>query len=133
MLDEVVATNPKRRFAVADDGTRIRANQGHSVDVELGYDEVAPPEVLFHGTVARSVGAIRTKGLLKMSRHHVHLSVDEATATAVGGRRGRPVILRVRAGDMHRAGHVFYVSDNGVWLTDHVPPEYVEADDDGAD
>jgi len=126
VLDEVVATNPKRRFAISDDGTRIRASQGHSVEVELGYQPAEPPEWLFHGTVDRVLDAIRAGGLSKMSRHHVHLSPDEATARTVGSRRGRPVILRVAAGRMHRDGHAFFRSANGVWLTDHVPPEYLE-------
>ena len=116
MLDEVVATSPKQRFAYSPDGRRIRANQGHSVDVELGYDPTEPPEE----------PAIRKDGLLKMRRHHVHLSPDRETAANVGQRRGKPIILVVQAGRMARAGHDFYLSANGVWLTDHVPPEFVE-------
>lgn len=125
-LEEVVATSPKQRFALSTDGQRIRASQGHSVDVDLGYHPATPPALLYHGTVAAAVADIRRDGLRKMSRHHVHLSVDVATARQVGARRGAPVILTVRAGDMHAAGHPFYVSDNGVWLTDAVPPEFVD-------
>lgn len=125
-LEEVVATSPKRRFALSEDGLRIRASQGHSVEVELGYEPATPPEQLFHGTVAGALESIRAQGLLRMERHHVHLSPDRATASNVGQRRGAPIILTVRAGQMHRAGFVFYVSDNGVWLTEHVPPEFVE-------
>ncbi len=126
LLDEIVATSPKRRFALSEDGRRIRASQGHSVEVELGYAPAEPPEVLFHGTVAASLDAIRAEGLRRMSRHHVHLSPDEATARSVGGRRGKPVVLRVAAGRMSRDGFVFYRSENGVWLTERVPAEYVE-------
>ena len=117
-LDEVVATSPKQRFALSEDGQRIRANQGHSTAVDLGYEPAEPPDVLFHGTVARLLPSIRDKGLQRMERHHVHLSPDEVTARAVGGRRGKPVILRIDARAMRDAGHVFFVTPNGVWLTD---------------
>jgi putative RNA 2'-phosphotransferase len=125
-LDEVVATSDKQRFALSPDGTRIRANQGHSVDVELGLAPATPPDRLYHGTVARFVESIRELGILKGSRHHVHLSADEDTARRVGGRRGAPVVLGVRAGEMAAAGHAFFRSENGVWLVEHVPPEFVE-------
>ncbi|MFF7967203.1 RNA 2'-phosphotransferase [Streptomyces sp. NPDC007903] len=122
-LDHVVAVNDKRRFAV--EGGRIRASQGHSVEVALGLPPAAPPPYLYHGTVARSLDAIRAEGLRPMNRHDVHLSADRETATRVGARRGRPVVLTVDAGAMHRDGHVFHVSANGVWLTDAVPPRYL--------
>lgn len=125
-LDEVVATNDKKRFAFSPDGTLIRASQGHSVEVDLGLAPVEPPERLFHGTATRSVEAIRAEGLVRQSRQHVHLSPDEETAIRVGQRHGKPVVLIVRAGQMHRNGHAFYQSDNGVWLTASVPPEYLE-------
>jgi len=125
-LDELVRTSDKKRFTVSDDGTRIRAAQGHSVEVELGYPAAVPPEVLFHGTVAEALEAIRAHGLARMKRHAVHLSAERTTATAVGGRRGKPIVLTIRSGDMHRAGHVFQQAANGVWLTDEVPPEYIE-------
>lgn len=126
LLERIVAESPKQRFALSEDRGRIRASQGHSVEVELGYEPAMPPELLFHGSVDANVAAIRADGLRRMSRHHVHLSPDETTARSVGGRRGRPVILRVAAGRMHRDGHAFYRSANGVWLTEHVPPEYIE-------
>ncbi|MCV2457985.1 RNA 2'-phosphotransferase [Streptomyces sp. ICN988] len=122
-LHHVVATNDKRRFTV--DGTRIRASQGHSIDVDLGLPPATPPPYLFHGTVARHLEAIRTEGLRPMNRHDVHLSPDRATATRVGARRGRPVVLSVDAAAMHRDGHVFHVSANGVWLTKAVPSRYL--------
>ncbi|MGW1256109.1 RNA 2'-phosphotransferase [Streptomyces sp. NPDC002513] len=122
-LDRVVATNDKRRFAI--EGTRIRAGQGHSVDVDLGLPPAIPPAYLYHGTVARHLDAIRAEGLNPMNRHDVHLSPDRETATRVGARRGRPVVLAVDAGAMRRDGHVFHVSANGVWLTQAVPPRYL--------
>jgi putative RNA 2'-phosphotransferase len=125
-LEEIVATSPKRRFALSDDGHCIRANQGHSVSVELGYEPAEPPAVLFHGTVAAALPSIRRQGLRSMSRHHVHLSADLDTACEVGRRRGHPVVLRIAAREMARAGHVFHRSANGVWLTEQVPPEYLE-------
>jgi putative RNA 2'-phosphotransferase len=122
-LDHVVAANDKQRFAV--DGSRIRASQGHSVEVDLGLPPATPPAHLYHGTVARHLDAIRAEGLRPMNRHDVHLSPDRETATRVGARRGRPVILSVDAGTMHRDGHVFHISANGVWLTQRVPPRYL--------
>ncbi|MET9685260.1 RNA 2'-phosphotransferase [Streptomyces coeruleorubidus] len=122
-LDHVVATNDKRRFAV--EGGRIRASQGHSVEVDLGLPTATPPAYLYHGTVARNLDAIRAEGLRPMNRHAVHLSPDRETATRVGARRGRPVVLTVDAAAMHRDGHVFHVSANGVWLTHAVPARYL--------
>jgi putative RNA 2'-phosphotransferase len=127
-LEEVVATNPKQRFALSSDGLRIRANQGHSIDVELGFEAMPPPELLYHGTVAAFIPDIFRDGLRKQQRHHVHLSADEATARLVGSRRGTPVILRVAAGGMHTAGYAFFRSENGVWLTDSVPPDFLLPD-----
>lgn len=125
-LGELVASSDKQRYALSPDGARIRANQGHSVEVELELPAAQPPARLFHGTVAAFVPSIREQGLIKGARHHVHMSADLETATKVGGRRGAPVILAVRAEAMADAGHVFYRSANGVWLTDHVPPAYIE-------
>ncbi|MFF8833943.1 RNA 2'-phosphotransferase [Streptomyces sp. NPDC015130] len=122
-LDHVVATNDKKRFAI--DGTRIRASQGHTVEVDLDLPVAEPPAYLYHGTVADRLPAIRAEGLRPMARHRVHLSPDRETATSVGARRGRPIVLSVDAGAMHRAGHVFHISANGVWLTDAVPPEFL--------
>jgi putative RNA 2'-phosphotransferase len=120
-----VAGNDKQRFAFDETGQQIRANQGHSVEVDLQLEPAQPPAVLYHGTNERSVPAILAAGLRKMTRHHVHLSPDLATARKVGGRRGRPVIFEVAAGKMAAAGFAFYVSANGVWLVDSVPPEYL--------
>ncbi|MBZ6203381.1 RNA 2'-phosphotransferase [Streptomyces olivaceus] len=122
-LDHVVATNDKRRFAIR--GNRIRANQGHSIEVDLALPAAAPPPYLYHGTVSRHLDAIRAEGLRPMNRHDVHLSPDRETATRVGARRGRPVVLPVDATTMHRDGLVFRVSANGVWLTAAVPPRYL--------
>ncbi|WP_330338959.1 RNA 2'-phosphotransferase [Streptomyces sp. NBC_00557] len=122
-LDDVVARNDKQRFAI--EGSRIRASQGHSVEVDLGLPAAVPPPYLYHGTVARNLDAIRAEGLRPMNRHDVHLSADRETATRVGARRGRPVVLTVDAGAMHHDGHVFHVSANGVWLTKAVPPRYL--------
>ncbi|MFK0255368.1 RNA 2'-phosphotransferase [Streptomyces sp. NPDC090445] len=122
-LDHVVAANDKQRFAV--DGTRIRANQGHTVPVDLDLPEAEPPAYLYHGTVGAALDSIRAEGLRPMARHHVHLSPDRETATRVGARRGRPIVLSVDAGAMHAAGHVFRVSANGVWLVDAVPPQFL--------
>ena len=125
-LLHVVATNDKKRFALSDDGTRIRASQGHSVSVELGYGPVEPPETLYHGTATRFVESIRREELRPGERQHVHLSATPETATNVGQRHGKPIVLVVRAGVMHRAGHPFYRSANGVWLTASVPAEFLE-------
>jgi putative RNA 2'-phosphotransferase len=124
-LEEVVATNDKKRFSFSADGQLIRANQGHSVEVDLGLVPVEPPELLYHGTVERFLDSIREKGLLRGNRQHVHLSADRETAARVGQRRGRPVVLVVEAGRMHREGHPFYKSENGVWLTETAPPKYL--------
>ena len=125
-LDEIVATNSKKRFEFNEDRTKIRASQGHSVDVELGYEEQLPPATLYHGTSADFVASIRSTGLEKRDRHHVHLSVDQDTALVVARRRPRPVILHVNASSMVLFGHKFYLSTNGVWLTDSVPAQYIE-------
>ena len=124
-LQEVVDRNDKRRFAFDDTGTRIRANQGHSVVVDLELEPAEPPAVLFHGTAQARLDAILTEGLRKMGRHHVHLSPDVETATRVGARYGRPVVLEVAAARMAADGHVFFVTANGVWLTDAVPPAHL--------
>lgn len=126
-LDHVVAVNDKQRFAVEDG--RIRASQGHTVPVDLALPPTEPPVYLYHGTVGRVLDAIRSEGLRPMARTHVHLSPDRETATRVGARRGRPVVLSVDAAAMHRAGHTFYVSANGVWLTAAVPPAFLRLRD----
>ncbi|WP_315726613.1 MULTISPECIES: RNA 2'-phosphotransferase [unclassified Bradyrhizobium] len=124
-LEHVVATSDKKRFTVSEDGQRIRAAQGHSVAVELGLTPREPPAVLYHGTATRFVESIMAQGLKPQSRQQVHLSLDHATAVNVGRRHGKPIVLRVDAAAMHRAGLRFYVADNGVWLTDVVPPEFL--------
>lgn len=125
-LEAVVAGNDKQRFSFDETGTCLRANQGHSVEIDLQLEAVAPPDVLYHGTAERNVESILRDGLRKMARHHVHLSADVPTATKVGARHGRPVVFAIDAAAMYRAGHIFYRSANGVWLVDAVPPEYVQ-------
>jgi len=124
-LEAIVAASDKQRFAVSSDGTAIRANQGHSVRVELGLSPVAPPAVLFHGTVERFLPSIRVQGLVKGQRHHVHLSAARELALVVGARRGSAIALEVDAQRMAKEGFDFYCTDNGVWLTDHVPPGFL--------
>ncbi len=125
-LEKVVAENNKKRFSFDETGTRIRANQGHSIEIDLALPASVPPDVLYHGTALKSLGAIQKEGLTKQSRQHVHLSTNLDTATQVGGRHGKPIVLTVQAGKMQAAGYLFYVSDNGVWLTDCVPPVFLE-------
>ena len=122
-VDRMVAGNSKQRFEFSDDGTRIRARQGHSLTVDLGYTPSPPPDVLFHGTAQRFLPAILREGLTKQNRHHVHLSTDQQTMLAVAQRHGKPVLLRIDAAGMHVAGYAFFVTGNDVWLTDHVPPD----------
>jgi len=131
-LKHVVATNDKKRFAFSEDGQRIRASQGHSMEVDLQYEPQTPPELLYHGTPERFVESIRSTGLNKGQPHHVHLSPDAQRAAKVGQRRGHPVVLTIRSGEMHHQGHVFYRSANGVWLVDHVPPAFIASDDEPA-
>ncbi len=118
-----VETNDKQRFELSADGDRIRARQGHSVSVEGDWTAAPPPEVLWHGTVERFLDPILAEGLRPMNRHHVHLSADQETARRVGSRRGKPVILEVAAGRLAAQGKAFFVTGNGVWLTETVPPE----------
>ncbi|MGK6309808.1 RNA 2'-phosphotransferase [Variovorax sp. DT-64] len=125
LLEEVVATSDKKRFAFSEDGLRIRANQGHSVGVDLGLAPLAPPGVLYHGTASQFLDSILAGGLVKRQRHHVHLSESIATALAVGQRYGAPVLLAVDALRMSADGHLFYRSENYVWLTDEVPSSYL--------
>jgi putative RNA 2'-phosphotransferase len=125
-LKEVVATNAKQRFSFDPTGTLIRANQGHSVEVDLQLEPMQPPDILYHGTGEKSVESIRRSGLQKMSRHDVHLSSDRSTAKNVGQRHGKAIVFEVTAGAMYKAGYVFYCSANQVWLVDQVPPEYLE-------
>lgn len=126
ILEHVVETNDKQRFSFSNDGEMIRANQGHSIAVQLGYPPSIPPEILYHGTVGRFLQAIRETGLHKSQRHHVHLSASPEVAGIVGNRRGKAIILTVRAREMNAAGHEFFVSANGVWLTDFVPAAFID-------
>jgi putative RNA 2'-phosphotransferase len=125
-LEQVVATNEKKRFAFDLTGTLIRANQGHSVEVDLQLEPMEPPNILYHGTAEKSVEAILRSGLQKMARHHVHLSSDRTTAKTVGQRHGKPVLFAVDAAAMSKAGYLFYCSENQVWLVDQVPSEYLQ-------
>lgn len=124
-LDRVARESDKQRFTISPDGKRIRAAQGHSVDIDLGLEPVTPPETLFHGTAERTLDAILTEGLKPQARQHVHLSPDVETARTVGMRHGKPVVLTVASGAAHRAGQIFWQSENGVWLTGPMAPEYL--------
>jgi putative RNA 2'-phosphotransferase len=124
-LLEIVATNNKKRYEFNDDKTKIRARQGHSVNVNVDLRECVPPEILYHGTATRFLDSILKNGINKGTRLHVHLSPDEETAVRVGERHGSPVVLRINAWQMHDDGHKFYLSNNGVWLTDFVAPNYL--------
>lgn len=126
LIEQVVATSDKKRFTLSEDGLNIRAAQGHSTGmVEIQYKELTPPEYLYHGTATRFINSIKETGLKPGSRHHVHLSADEETASSVGQRHGKLIILKVKALTMHNAGYKFYLSDNHVWLTDRVPVDYL--------
>ncbi len=125
-LRHIVATSDKKRFAFSDDGQKIRASQGHSVEVDLQYPPQTPPEILYHGTATRFLDAIHKDGLQKMERHDVHLSAETKVTLQVGGRHGKPVLLTIRAREMHQAGFVFRCSANGVWLVNEVPPQFID-------
>ncbi len=126
VLDEIVATDNKQRYCYSEDGTRIRANQGHSVKVDVELEEKIPPDILWHGTAERFVNSINAKGLIPKGRLYVHLSKDIVTAEAVGARHGKPMIYKVNCAKMVEDGYKFYISVNGVWLTKVVPVEYLE-------
>lgn len=125
LFERVVAGTDKRRLELSDDGRRVRAAQGHSLAVDLALRPSPPPERLYHGTVKCFLGSILAQGLRPGGRTHVHLSADVETARTVGGRRGRPVVLEVAAGELHRAGSSFYLASNGVWLVAQVPPDFL--------
>ncbi len=124
-LNRIVANDEKGRYQFNPEGNKIRACQGHSLLVDLGLKPVSPPKYLYHGTTERALPSILKRGLVKGNRQYVHLSRDRKTAKIVGSRRGPGVVLKILAGEMEKAGHVLYLSDNGVWLTDHVPVEYI--------
>lgn len=125
-LEAVVSENDKKRFTLSEDGRRIRANQGHSINVELGLSPSVPPQFLYHGTATRFLESIRVQGIHSGDRQHVHLSPDFATAITVGARHGKPVVLTILAGDMAQSGQLFFLSENGVWLTNQVPVEFIQ-------
>ncbi len=124
-IEEVVASNDKKRFSFSEDGKKIRANQGHSLKIDLGLAPIEPPDILYHGTATRFLESILKIGLIKNKRHHVHLSSDAQTAVKVGQRHGKPVVLIIDARRMHENGYKFYLSQNKVWLTNLVPPEFI--------
>lgn len=124
-LKEVVDRNDKKRFSFDATGNLIRANQGHSIEIDLQLKSAIPPDILYHGTGQRAIESIMAEGLCKMSRHHVHLSTDITTAYKVGKRHGSPVVFAINAATMHNNSYTFYCSDNGVWLVDRVSPEYL--------
>lgn len=125
LLDEIVATNNKQRFKISDDGKKIRASQGHSFEVDLELDPIEPPASLYHGTATRFLDSIMKEGLKSKNRQHVHLSADFDTAIVVGKRHGKAIVLKIDTEAMYKKGFKFYLSDNGVWLTDLVPSEYL--------
>ncbi len=124
ILKEIVSEDKKSRYSFKDGFDKIRANQGHSIDVDLGLEPITPPDVLYHGTSTKTLEPIMESGVMKMSRHHVHLSKDIETAEAVGSRHGRLVLLSVDSKKMYEDGIEFYLSDNGVWLTDYIDFKY---------
>ncbi|VAW67855.1 RNA:NAD 2'-phosphotransferase [hydrothermal vent metagenome] len=125
LIQQVVATNDKQRFSISEDGCFVRANQGHSIDVDLNLQPQCPPTTLYHGTATRFKQCIYEQGLVKRARQHVHLSATLETAISVGQRHGKPVVLLVAAEQMHQDGYSFYLSKNGVWLTQSVPVHYL--------
>jgi len=126
LIKEVVEKNDKKRFIISEDGERIRANQGHSIKIDLELESKIPPDILYHGTSSRFLDSIMKEGLRPMTRQYVHFSTDEETALKVGKRHGRPLILQVDAKKMHEDGYKFYVSENGIWLTEKAPVKYLK-------
>lgn len=126
ILEGIVASDEKQRYSFNEDKTLIRANQGHSIPVDVELEQVAPPEILWHGTGAKFVESINQSGLIAKSRLYVHLSRDYETAVNVGSRHGKPVVYKVHAKEMEQDGYAFYQSVNGVWLTKEVPKKYLE-------
>ncbi len=126
ILEEIVRTDNKQRYSFNEDKTLIRANQGHSIPVDVELDEVEPPEELWHGTGEKYVASIDKQGLIPKNRLYVHLSKDKDTAFNVGKRHGKPVLYIIKAGEMYRDGYKFFLSKNGVWLTKEAPVQYLE-------
>lgn len=125
LLNEIVNTNEKKRYIFNANKTKIRANQGHSIQINLNLKPITPPSLLYHGTSKKYIENIQSEGLLKQKRHHVHLSEYKDVALTVGKRRGKPIILTIHSEQMHHDGYTFYRSENNVWLTDHVPASYI--------
>jgi len=128
-LDKIVSTDNKQRFSFSEDNTLIRANQGHSISIDLGLEAIEPPTTLYHGTAERFIDAILSIGLIRGQRHHVHMTENQTTALSTGARYGKPVLLVVQSKSMFDDGYVFFKSDNGVWLTDEVPSRYLAQTD----
>lgn len=126
ILEEIVRTNNKQRYSFNNDHTKIRANQGHSIQVDVELKEAVPPEILYHGTGKKSVASILEQGLVPRSRLYVHLSKDKQTALNVGSRHGKPIVFTIQAGMMHEDGYKFFISENGIWLTKAVLPKYLK-------
>lgn len=127
VLEEVIATNDKKRFSFNNDKTKVRANQGHSLkNINLEFESIKPPLFLYHGTVSKFMQSIKEEGLQKMNRQYVHLSKDRTTAINVGNRRGKAIVLSIRSGDMYKQGYIFHCSENGVWLTENVPTKFID-------
>ena len=124
-LDEIVFTDNKKRYSYSDDGNKIRANQGHSININIDFDEKIPPKKLYHGTSNKNIDSILEKGILKMQRNYVHISSDYKTALEVGKRHGKPIVFEIRAFDMYNDGFKFFISENGVWLVNNVLPKYL--------
>ena len=124
-MENIVSTDEKQRFSFNENHTKIRANQGHSIDVKIPMKEIEPPAVLYHGTAEKYLESIRAQGILKRTRNYVHLSMDFETARMVGSRHGIPVVLQIDTRQMYHDGYKFFVSENGVWQTEHIPFRYI--------
>ncbi|MDI2113907.1 RNA 2'-phosphotransferase [Commensalibacter nepenthis] len=124
-LLETVQTNDKQRFTISEDGQKIRAAQGHSIDIDLALQSIEPPDVLFHGTASANLNSIFEQGIHSAKRQYVHLSSNEETALKVGNRHGKAIVLKINTGQMFKEGFKFFKADNGVWLTDHILPKYI--------
>ncbi len=124
-LKLIVSEDNKRRYSFKEDFKYIRANQGHSTKVDMKFQPIEPPECLYHGTAVKNLESIMDKGLLKGNRQYVHLSQDRETAKKVGTRHGEPVVLLIESKKMHRLGYEFFQSENGVWLIDYIPTDFI--------
>ena len=125
LIKYIVDTNDKKRYIISDDGKKIRANQGHSIDVDLKLENKIPPDILYHGTASRFYDSIMKNGLKPMNRQYIHLSQDKETALIVGKRHGEPIILNIKSKLMHDEGYKYYLSDNNIWLVNSIPVKYI--------